>query len=254
MLPFSVAQEPVAGGSRQNAFELLMSAQQQLSHKSMPDLISEPKTKKQTLMNDVITFLREMDCQWPSNEVSAVGMSLVNALMDTLWTVDGHHHVFASQGHQIPPIFTKFVGYNQPELSKHRKRQASNMSATVLQSLSSHLFHCLQGSYWYRFGWLVMRTDVEQLAQSLAEYTDYLETSKKKMKLHHTLTSPIRVLADNIQFQFLPVRGSVPCTLLEGLDAQLGEVPDYQYVLVEDVCPADYRAKYIYPDHEEYWL
>lgn len=52
------------------------------------------------------------------------------------------------------------------------------------------------------------------------------------------------MLADNIQFQFLPVRDSVPCTLLQGLDAQLGEVPDYQYVLVEDVCPADYRAKY----------
>lgn len=52
------------------------------------------------------------------------------------------------------------------------------------------------------------------------------------------------MLADNIQFQFLPVRGSVPCTLLEGLDAQLGEVPDYQSVLVEDVCPTDYRAKY----------
>lgn len=101
MLPFSVAQEPIAGGSRQNAFEVLMSAQQQLSHKSMPDLISEPKTKKQTLMNDVITFLRENDCQWPSNEVSSLGMSLVNALTDTLWTIDGHHHVFASQGNQI---------------------------------------------------------------------------------------------------------------------------------------------------------
>lgn len=85
---------------------------------------------------------------------------------------------------------------------------------------------------------------MEQLALSLAKYTDYLETSKKKMKLHHTLTFPVRVLADNIQFQFLPVRGSVPCTLLEGLDAQLGEVPDCQSVLVEDVCPTDYRTKY----------
>ena len=45
--------------------------------------------------------LSEMGCQWPSNEVSTVGMSLVNALTDTLWTIDGHHHVFASQGNQI---------------------------------------------------------------------------------------------------------------------------------------------------------
>ena len=227
---------------------MMMNAQQQLSQKSMPDLTEEPKSKKQTLRNDVITFLAENGCQWRSTEVSSDGAGLVNALTDIFWTIDGHHHVFISQGHRIPAIFTKFVGYNRPELSKHRKRELGNLSGSLLQSLSSHLFHCLQGSYWHRGAWVSMKGDIDQLAQSLAKYTDYLEASRKKTKLQHCLTSPVRELSTNLQFEFLPVRSSSTAvgtsSQFESLDAQLAETPDYQYVLVEDTCPTDFRAKY----------
>lgn len=141
------------------------------------------------LMNDVISFLKEKNCKWRGSEVSSAGNSLVTALTDTLWVIDGHHHVISNQGHKIPPVFSRFVGYNKPELSKHRKRQSSNMSGTVLQSLSSHLFHCLQGGYWHRCNWVHMKTDVEQLAQTLSKYTDYLEASRKKTKLNQFLLS-----------------------------------------------------------------
>ena len=145
-----------------------MNAQQQLSLRSMPDIIEQPKTAKQRLMNGIISFLKEKHCQWRGNdEVSSVGQSFVTALTDTLWTIDGHHHVFSNQSIIIPPVFSQFVGYNRPELSKHRKRQASNMSGSVLRSLSSHLFHCLQAGYWNRQHWNSLLSPCPTIAVTL---------------------------------------------------------------------------------------
>ena len=45
----------------QNAFEVLINAQQQLSLKKLPDLIEHPKTEKQGLVNG---FLDERKCEW----------------------------------------------------------------------------------------------------------------------------------------------------------------------------------------------
>ena len=93
-----------------------------------------------------------------------------------------------------------------------------------------------------------MKVDIEQLAQSLAKYTDYLEASRKKTKLQHSLTSPVHELSTNLRFEFLPIRSLSTAVgtsrQFETLDARLAETPDYQYVLVEDTCPTDSRAKY----------
>ena len=59
----------------------------------------------------------------------------------TLWYVDGHHEVLKSRACEIPTIFNGFVGYNIPEMSKHRKRQVGNMSGEVLQQHASS-FSC----------------------------------------------------------------------------------------------------------------
>ena len=131
-----------------------MDAQRQLSQKSLPDPIAAPKTNKQRLTNSIISYPDERKCKWHSSEVSSAGVSLVNALTDTLWFIDGHHHVLTTQGYRVPNIFSQFVGYSKPELSKHRKRQIGNLSGSVLRSLSSHLFHCLQGGSWHRSEWM----------------------------------------------------------------------------------------------------
>ena len=106
-----------------------MSTQRQLS---VPDTIPERRTNKQRLMNKVIEFLVAKECAWHGSEVSSAGTSLVNALTDILWTIDGHHNELGSQGHKIPSSFSHFNGYNKPELSKHRKRQIGNLSGSTL--------------------------------------------------------------------------------------------------------------------------
>ena len=106
-----------------NAFTLLMNAQTQLSSlTNLPDLVSKPRNAKQRLRNDVIEFLRERKCKWTASDVPTLGNSLMQAIVNALWTIDGHHEVFADQGFSLPSFAVQFVNYNRPELSKHRKR------------------------------------------------------------------------------------------------------------------------------------
>ena len=132
-----------------------------------------------------------------------MGNSFVQALTDTLWTVDGHHDVFSSQGFALPKLFHAFNGYNCPELSKHRKRSRGNLSSSVLQSLSSHLFHCLQGCYWDRENWKQLKPAVEKLATALSNYTAYLNKSCKTTLLNQASPTPVRQLSDNLTFIFV---------------------------------------------------
>ena len=213
------------------------------SQKLVPDTIPEPRTNKQRLWNKVIEFLVAKECAWRGSEVSSAGTSFVNALTDILWTIDGHHHVLGSQGQNIPSSFSHFNGYNKPELSKHRKRLIGNLSGSTLSMLSSHLFHCLQGGYWARSGWKELKNDVEELAQCVAKYTDYLESSRKKSNLNHYLTTPVRELSENLTFQFLPLSDEKP-SLLSDLQNHLEKTPLLEYVAVEDYCPGNSRAKY----------
>ena len=87
----------------------------------------------------------------------------------SLWTIDG---VFYKQGLTLPTFVGKFVAYNCPETSKHRKRQRGNMSGRVLKSISQ--------MYWDRENWRELKTDIEKVAQALANYASYLQTNCKK--------------------------------------------------------------------------
>ena len=218
------------------ASQVLMDLARRLSQKTLPDMISEPKTNKQKLRNGLLSFLEERKCRWRSSEVSSAGINLLNALTDTLWTIDGHHNVLNSQGYRIPDIFCTFVGFNRPELLKHRKRQIGNLSGSVLRSLSCHLFHCLQDGYWHRCEWVLMRVEIEALAKSIARYADYLEETNKRVKFNHKLSSPVRELSENINFQFLPMASSTISALSE-LQHRLEQVELFEFVSVEEICP-----------------
>lgn len=64
----------------------------------------------------------------------------MKAMVDTLWLIDGQHDVFRSRDHPIPSTFQSFSGYNQPQLSKHRKRDREKKSGTSLRVCADALF------------------------------------------------------------------------------------------------------------------
>ena len=51
------------------------------------------------------------------------------------------------------------------------------MSSAVLKSLSSRLFMCLQGIYWGRDDWKMLKPDFEQLAKSLVPPKELQESN-----------------------------------------------------------------------------
>ena len=108
---------------------------------------------------------------WPEKEVSDVREVFVQSLADLLWYIDNHHSTFNERSHKIPPIFDRFTGYNMPQVHKHQKRSAENLSSVLL---TDKLFRCLQSCYWERSIWRNFKTEVEMLAKSVYDYASYL--------------------------------------------------------------------------------
>ena len=222
-------------------------AQIERSKQCLPSLVEEPRTNKQKLWNDIIRFLSEKSCKWKNAELSSCGSGLLHALTNALWYIDGQHDVFQKQGYPIPTSLSVFVNYNRPDLSKHRKRERGNMSCTVLKSLSSHLFACLQGVYWSRDHWKEIKPSIEQLTNSIDGYSSYLQKSCKKVAFNQSSSSPVREISDHLSFQFLPVNRStsVPAKL-EDLFNYLNVQPELESVSVDEYLPGDPKGKYQY--------
>ena len=83
--------------------------------------------------------------QWKPSEVdNGTAFNALRPFSDAIWYVDGHHHTFAERSLSIPKILSNFVGYSQPEKSKHRKRSTTAMCASTLKSHFQQLFGNLQ--------------------------------------------------------------------------------------------------------------
>lgn len=225
----------------------MMNARTELSRKSMPDPVEEPRTNKQKLWNDVIKFLQENNCKWKNAEIQSSGYNLVQALTNALWVIDGHRQVFKRQGYPIPATFDTLVNYNRPELHKHRKRERENLSSSVLKSLSSHLFTCLQGTYWERDCWVPLKSNVEQLAKSLDDYSNYLQRCCKRVMFNQSSSSPVREISDSLSFQFLPVNLSSPVPeRIKELHHNLEQLPYLEHVSIEQFSPRNAKDRYQY--------
>ena len=178
-----------------NTFSVLMNSARQLQAPSLPNRISEVTNQKQKLRNDVIHFLEGRQLAWQRSEVVGVGEGFVKALVDTLWYMDGHHHVLKNRSHEVPESLQHFTGYNVPESSKHRKRKVQNLSEGTIREFSNTLFTCLQSTYWERSGWKDLKLDIQSVATLLSDYATYLREQNKKAKnicsLLHTQSVPL---------------------------------------------------------------
>ena len=57
-----------------------------------------------------------MNLALPRNEAGSGRKQLVRALCKLLWYIDGRHDTFSARFCNIPDIFSKFQGFNRPEL------------------------------------------------------------------------------------------------------------------------------------------
>ena len=230
----------------QNAFEIMFQSQRRLAMQTLPARVDDPKNRKQKLRNDILDLLDQNNVAFKHCEVTSVGEQIIQALTNTLWYVDGHHEVLKSRACEVPSVFGGFVGYNIPEVSKHRKRKVGNMSGEVLQQHAKQLFLCLQASYWERPIWQPFRNAVETLARSLAEYGSYLSEKNKQMKVVHGQLQPIRDVGDHLTFMFLPVVSNNAFIAFQTLEQALQAKEPYQSIQIVDYAPHESSKKYEY--------
>lgn len=202
--------DPAPRAPVRNAFDVMMLAQRTLSVSVVPSKVPE-HTKKDVLYNNLVQLMEQENLKLPGDNVN--GKRLLKAITNALWYIDGRHETLEKRSCRIPLIFSKFQGYNVPEMSKHRKRDHSNMNSSELKTLSSDLFTVLLCPFWKQPQWLTFKVHVEGLAKCLLDYSEYLSESSKKMKQHHLATVLSRQLATNLSISFLPVTDLRPSKL-----------------------------------------
>ena len=228
-----------------NAFDVLMYSQRQQLLPTLPSCVPV-RTKKDKLFNDFVGYLKDDEVFFPGTEVNSYGINFVKTMVDCLWYLDGHYDKLKKQSCPVPELCLTFTGYNTPELSKHRKRQSSNMSASTLNSLTSSLFRILQASFWSKtcFKWLHDQTQV--LAKSLAGYSDYLSSQKKLMKTIHARTVPVRELSDALAIKYVQPCNQIPLPKFDLLVSCVEEANHFKFLSLNEFTPAQPTLKYEY--------
>ena len=141
----------------------------------------------------------------------------------------------------MPKLFEPFEGYNVPELSKHRKRQGTNMSSDVLSMHVSSLYDALLLSWLSTKKWEELKSATLALAKSLDNYLAYLKQQTKKMTLHH-YSAPESV-SDNTTIVVLPANAFAASQLIE-LSEDIKKKKPYEVVHVDAYAPADRKKRY----------
>ncbi len=225
-----------------SAFDVMRQAQREKSRARTPSLTQE-RNRKDKLYNAVIENLKSRGLQWRSDEVESIGVNFVKSFTEVLWYIDGHHATFSSRGYQIPPCFADLQGFNVPEVSKHRKRAACNMSAATLEALAQKLFRLLQANYFLREGWGIMRGECEELAHSLQKYAQTLQEKNKTMKTVHSSSAPWRSIAKGLDLFYLKPTKSLSPELIE-INSRVAEVGPYCKVDLYSQLPINPQQRY----------
>lgn len=173
-----------------------------------------------------------------------MGRNFTKSVVDCLWYIDSHHSTLHSQSCPVPPLFQCFVGYNTPELSKHRKRQYTNMSSSMLSTLASSRFQNIQESFWSRESLHELHSQTRSLARSMAEYADYLTSQNKTMKGLHVRTCPVRQLSESLSAKYIGRCNGDMHSKLVALFGCLQERGDSEYVELHEFTPDQPRRKY----------
>ena len=232
---------PSSNTDTPDAFAILMANQRLLSSPALPDRLQE-RNKKDKLYNDLISLVDGMGLKWQSGEVKS-GKSFLITLTNTLWYIDGHHESLSSRNCEVPQLFRPFVGYNMPELTKHRKRQSTNLSSDALSMHVSSLYYSLLVSWISTKKWEALKASTLSLAKSLDHYLAYLKEQSKKMTLHHYSTS--QSVADNTTITVLPTN-AFPSPHVKKLNDTILTKNPYEVVHIDEYAPADRKKRYTF--------
>jgi hypothetical protein len=201
------------------------------------------RNRKDTLYNKIIEFFKSSGVGLLEGEMH-LGLKLVACLRDVFWYLDGHHHVFERINRPLSSAFSSFVGYNVPELYKHRKRMTRNISSDKLREFSLDLSTILFESYWERNCWSDIKHVFTSLTESLTMYSDHLIEKNKKIKENHRSPTPVRELSDNLHLKLISPSQDPVSLQLVPIDSLLESLPVYKYSSIDHLLPLDSLKKH----------
>lgn len=208
---------------------------------SFPGPIAE-RNRKDALYNKIVTFFNSSSVGLPEEELS-LGKKLLITLRDIFWYIDNHHHVFDRVKKPIPMVFHSFIGFNTPELSKHRKRRTTNISADKLKEFAMDLSQILLQCYWDRENWRNIKEHLVALFSSLSCYSEHLFEKNKSMKQNHRSPTPVRELSEHLTLKFLERSEDVPPSLI-AIDQLVTGLPMYIHSSIDYLLPSDSLKKH----------
>ena len=211
---------------------------------SPPSVAGQQKSGKLAMKGQVHQWLEERHLGWSPDSVDCAGKNFLNGFTEVLWYIDGHEGTLASFGCGIPQDFHVLLGYNQPEKSKHRRKDVTNLSCDVLHHHISTLNHFLLQSWIKSAPWLPIKELLSQLTTSLLKYVAYMKNKNAEMKRNHAMSQPVRNIDDSVSYTSIQPAVWVKPSLAKqyaALEATLLAKDYFCPVFVNDFAPAESR-------------
>lgn len=203
------------------------------------------RSQKFALKRDILLWLQDKGLGWSRDAAESTGAQFVAALTEILWCLDGHSATFSSRACPIPPEFELFSGYNQPSKSKHRRRDAENLSAVVLDSHSSLLNGFALHPWLNATSWKQVRAAICALSESLYKYTEYLKRKNLEVQDNHDKRVPVRSPSNAESYTFIKKSSWVRPALaaeFKPLQTQLDNEEQFVPVFVNEFAPTNQRC------------
>ena len=186
----------------------------------------------------MIDWLEKNWLGWSHESVGSQGGRFVNTLTDVLWYIDGHQEALRARTCHIPAEFEIFVGFNNPEKSKHRKKEYTNLQNRVLKSYSNQLADITLQPWMSSTKWKSVREAVVSLSESIGKYSNYLAHQSME---NHSLGHPVR---EGKNSECIPGCAWIKPTFAardKSLEYCLTSSEHFQPLLVNDYAPAEAR-------------
>ena len=134
-----------------------------------------------------VGVFRDMDVNWRLSSVHVTGTPFAKKLAKCLWYLDAHHGKFTSRGIRFPSRFAQFQGYND---YKRKKEKEPRLSSEELKHHIDELSGMLLQPWFSGTKFNSLRSDVEELVESMKKYMEYLTTQTDRIKAHQSSTDP----------------------------------------------------------------
>ena len=177
-----------------------------------------------------------MNVGWKPGSASMIGVRLVTKLSKCLWYIDPHWDKLVSRGVHMPVRSATFRGYNH---FRQQKRKVTQLCSSVLNDHIQELSGLVMQPWFALDVFNELRNDIEQLADCLKVYEDYLIAQSCKVGEHHQIVTVQGSQDDNISLETM-LSYDVP--VLEEyytLHQLLLATSFYQPIFLNDLAPRE---------------